>query len=225
MSAVEALGFEVSWLGRVGYAEALAIQRAAREAVIAGEGPERLLLLEHPATVTLGRRGGEIDRASLERDGVPVVWSERGGLATVHAPGQLVVYLIADLARRRWRVPDVVAALEDGVILWLASRGVAAGRRAGAPGVWVDDAKIAAIGLHLAHQVSMHGLALNLSPDLGLFDRIVPCGLVGLRATSLHRVTGAAPAVEDAAPAVGASVLRALGALSGEVASDRRGAV
>ncbi len=225
MSSAEAGGFDVAWLGRVDYAEALELQRAAREAVIAGRGPERLLLLEHPPTVTLGRRGGDVDAAALSRAGVPVVASERGGLATVHAPGQLVVYLIADVARRRWRVPEVVGALEAAVIAWLATRGVAASRRAGAPGVWVADAKIAAIGLHLAHHVSMHGLALNLSPDLTLFERIVPCGLVGLRATSVLEVVGEAPTVADAAPEVGAAVLRALGAVSDEVASECVGPV
>jgi lipoate-protein ligase B len=225
MSADAPGAIEVEWLGRVDYAAALELQRAARTAVIERRGPERLMLLEHPATVTLGRRGGQVSVEALAHAQIPVVPCERGGLATLHAPGQLVVYLIADLGRRRWRVPEVVGALEEGVIRWLAEHRVAATRRDGSPGVWVGQAKIAAIGLHISHHVSMHGLALNLAPDLRLFDAIVPCGLVGAQVTSLAALTGTAPEVAAAASTVGASVLAALNEISHEVSPDPLGAV
>jgi hypothetical protein len=127
---------------------ALAAQRDWRERVLADEAEEQLWLLEHDPVVTLGRRGGEVDRAALAARGVDVVETERGGLATWHGPGQLVGYPLLHLDRRRWRVVDVVAGLERGVITWLASRGVAATQRPDAHGAWAltiyDPSRLAA---------------------------------------------------------------------------------
>lgn len=195
------------WLGRVAYRDALAAQRDWRERVLADEAEEQLWLLEHDPVVTLGRRGGEVDRAALAARGVDVVETERGGLATWHGPGQLVGYPLIHLDRRRWRVVDAVAGLERGVITWLATRGVAATQRPDAHGVWVGDAKIAAIGLHVRRGVTMHGFALNLALGPEAFAGIVPCGLAGLGVTSLHALTGARVSPEDAALEVGAAVL------------------
>ena len=161
------------FLGRLSYGWALSLQRARRQAVIEGRAPEALWLLEHDPVVTLGRRGGELRTVP---EGVPVVSVERGGLATVHCPGQLVGYLIVDLGSRKGSVRRMVDAIEEGLIRWLATQGIAAHRSPGRPGVWVGDAKIAAVGLHFRRGVSMHGFALNLQPDLRSFEWIVPCG-------------------------------------------------
>lgn len=202
---------EIAWLGRIAYADALRRQEQRREAVIAGEAAPCLWLLEHDPVVTLGRRGGVVDRAALDAAGVPIVATSRGGLATVHNPGQLVGYLIVDVQRRRWRVPDVVAAVEEGLIRWLRARGVEAERRAGAPGVWLrGSGKVAAVGLHLRMGVSMHGFALNLRNDLALFGAVDPCGLGAGTAARASDVAANVPGPEAAWAAVGEAVAAAL---------------
>jgi len=182
------------WLGALPYAEALARQRERRAAVLAGEAPEALWLLEHdPPVVTVGRRPapGNPTAEALSADGIDFHRTERGGLATWHGPGQLVAYFIVDVFKRRLGVKGMVAAVEDGVICWLAEQGVGASRRAGYPGVWVGKGKICALGFHFRRGVSMHGIALNLCPDLDAgFGRIFPCGIDDGGVTSLERVTG-----------------------------------
>lgn len=201
---------EVAWLGRVPYREALARQRARREAVIAG-APEALWLLEHDPVVTTGRRdAGDLDAEALARAGIDLVATERGGLATWHGPGQLVGYLIVDLHRRRLGVRGLVTALEQGLIDWLGAQGVAAGRREGYPGVWVGRDKIAALGLHFRLGVSLHGFALNLTNDLDGFARIVPCGITDGGVTRLADRIPAAPSPWDAHLAVAEAIVGAL---------------
>ncbi len=202
------------WLGRVPYGEALTLQRAAREAVIAGEAPEQIWLLEHDPVITTGRReaAGVPSEARLSEAGIARFAVERGGLATWHGPGQLVAYLFIDAGGRGIGVRGLVAAMEEGVIRWLASQGIAAGRREGLAGVWVGPEKICAIGLHIRLGVSMHGLAVNLKPDLGAFDLIVPCGIVGAGVSSVAKILGAAPSPEEAAESLGASLVEAIGA-------------
>ncbi len=198
---------KVQWLGSMEYRWALRLQRSRREAVLAGLASEVLWLLEHPPVVTLGRRGGGLVGVPPS---VPVVRTERGGLATVHVPGQLVGYLIVDLHRVGIGVREAVHRLEAALIQWLSGRGVVARRRAGLPGVWVGQGKIAALGLHVRRGVTMHGFALNLDPDLASFDWIVPCGITGAQTTSLARCGGGAPAAHSAAESVGAAVWDAI---------------
>ncbi len=168
-------------LGRLGYAEGLALQRHFSEARKQGSVPDQLLIVEHPPVLTLGRNahlenllaGPEL----LRRRGVEVHETNRGGDITYHGPGQVVGYPILDL--REWK-RDVVAyvrGLEDVLIGSLASFGLHAGRVAGATGVWVEDRKIAAIGVHISRWVTSHGFALNVTTDLSYFKLIVPCGL------------------------------------------------
>lgn len=204
-------GLELAWLGRLPYAEALEMQRRRREAVLAGEAAEALWALEHDPVVTTGRRAaaGLPDAAWLAARGVELVVTERGGLATFHGPGQLVVYAIVDAGRRGLGPRRLVEALEQGVIDWLGARGLAAGRREGYPGVWVPSPaspagldKIAAVGLHFRRGVSMHGLALNLRTDLRGFSLIVPCGITDASVTRLAEHDPQAPSPEQAAPAV-----------------------
>ncbi len=170
------------WLGRLGYRWALRLQRSRRAAILEGRAPEALWLLEHPPVITMGRRGGEVRGAP---GGVEVVPVERGGLATVHVPGQLIAYGLIDLGGRGLGVRAYVRALEAGVIAYLATVGIGAGRATGRPGVWVGEAKIAAVGIHVRRGVTLHGVALNLSPDLAAFDWIIPCGLPDASVTSV----------------------------------------
>lgn len=200
---------EREWIGRVPYEEALARQEARRAAIERGERSEVLWLLEHPPVITLGLRGG-VEASSGELRGVPVVRTERGGLATYHGPGQLVGYLLVDLARHGWSVPRVVHGIEAGVARWLADRGVAAGAREQAPGVWVGERKICAIGLHVRRRHTMHGFALNLRTDLGGFAGFAPCGFGEDAVTSLLALTGQAPTPEQAAVEVAERVLHGI---------------
>lgn len=193
------------WLGTVPYGEALARQRARRRAIQDRSARETIWLLEHPPVVTTGRRPapGTPDAQALAAEGVELHATERGGLATYHAPGQLVAYLLVDIGRRGIAVRALVERLEDAVIDWLASRNIIAGRRSGLPGVWVGDDKVAALGLHIQHGVSMHGLALNLSVDLSGFRLIVPCGIRDAGVTSVETITGRTESPTEVAAELG----------------------
>src|SRR5262245_57441349 len=176
----------VSQLGTVDYTSATALQEQLVEQRLAG-GDDRLLLLEHPAVYTLGR-GADPRFLGLAADGsIPIVRSSRGGQVTYHGPGQLVAYPIVDLRVHRCDVRWYVGQLETVLIDTLAQAGVAGERRDGAPGVWVRGAKIASIGVAIRRWVTWHGVALNVGADLSAFERITPCGLDGVRMTSLAR--------------------------------------
>lgn len=194
-----------SFLGRVPYAEAQALQEAAREAVKGGSGPERLLLLEHPHVYTLGRNASAadllVDRAALAARGVAVAECDRGGQVTYHGPGQLVGYPVISLSPDRRDIRRYVRDLQTLLIDTLGDLGVAASTRPDPEhiGVWVGEAKIASIGVHLSRWVTTHGFALNLTTDLAMFRGIVPCGLAGVEMTSVERLTGRRPAVAEVA--------------------------
>lgn len=193
------------WRGRLPYAATLVEQRERRSAILAGSAPEEIWLLEHAPVITVGRRGAEgiAPDAVLAQRGVSVVRTERGGLATWHGPGQLVAYLLVNAVERGWGVRRLVHAVEQAVIDLLAALGVAAARRAGLPGVWVGADKIAAIGLHVRRGVTMHGLAVNLAPDLSWYDLFVPCGVTDGGVTSVARAGGRALDLEAAAALLG----------------------
>ncbi len=193
-------------LGRVAYADALALQDELVAARRRGAVPDTLLLLEHPPVVTVGRSGRAehllLPPEALAARGVALHEVARGGDVTYHAPGQLVGYPIVDLAARG--APDVPAwlrTLEDAVGEALAALGVPWCRQPGWTGVFVDapgaarPRKIASIGIGVRGWVSCHGFALNVDVDLAGFDAIVPCGLHGVEMTSVARELGArAPA-------------------------------
>ena len=168
-------------LGRIDYGAALELQKQLVAQRKAGEIPDQLLLLEHPHVITLGRNGHlENLLASsqvLEREGIAFFPNDRGGDITYHGPGQLVGYPILDLREWKRDVGAYVRALEQMIIDTLAEYGIAAGRIAGLTGVWVDERKIAAIGVHISRWVTSHGFALNVATDLSYFQYIVPCGL------------------------------------------------
>jgi lipoate-protein ligase B len=169
-------------LGRVDYREAVALQERLRERVQAGELPDLLLLLEHPPVYTTGRRSepGELPATTA----IDVVETDRGGKLTYHGPGQLVGYPIM-------HVPNVrafVETMESALVTALTEAGVAARVREGREytGVWVEDRKIASIGIHVSRRVSMHGFAVNVDNDLTPFGDVIACGLPGVRMTSLQ---------------------------------------
>ena len=144
---------------------------------------DQLWLVQHPPVFTLGLAGRR--EHVLAPGDIPVVATDRGGQVTYHGPGQAVVYLLLDLKRRKLGVRELVNRIEQGAIDLLAQYGVEGRRRAGMPGVYVGDAKIAAIGLRISRGCSYHGVALNVDMDLEPFSRIDPCGYPGLAATQL----------------------------------------
>lgn len=204
---------EVRWLGRQDYQTAWDLQRDLAARRLAGAVPDTLLLLEHPPTITLGRRARPAhllaDPGALRRQGVCVIASDRGGDVTYHGPGQLVGYPIFHLEEPP-HTPDLrlyVRRLEEVLIRALAAFGVAAGRFGKHTGVWVgcDTAhpeKIAAIGVRISRWVTLHGFALNVQTDLSHFRWIVPCGIADHGVTSLSCVLGRAVTVASVIPAV-----------------------
>jgi lipoyl(octanoyl) transferase len=145
------------------------------------ETPDEIWIVEHPPVFTLGQAGKP--EHILEDVGIPIVKIDRGGQITYHGPGQVVIYLLLDLQRLKIKVRELVTAIEQAVIDFLAVHGVSAERREGAPGVYVGDAKIAALGLKIKNGCSYHGLALNVDMDLHPFTAINPCGYAGLKVT------------------------------------------
>jgi lipoyl(octanoyl) transferase len=189
-----------TWLGRIGYREAWALQKALVEQRATGEVDDRLLLLEHDPVLTLGRQASDAHVLAtprqLARRGIEVIRVERGGEVTYHGPGQLVAYPIIGLADRGLLVRPLVGALEAAMIETCAQLGVEAFRRDGHPGCWIEGdggrphRKIGALGLRIERGVSYHGIALNVDPDLRDFDLIDPCGMPGLISTSIAEELG-----------------------------------
>ena len=165
----------------MGYLEAAKLQHALMAERQAGRVPDLFLMLEHPPVITLGR-GSHAEhllasKATLEAAGATVWETTRGGDITYHGPGQLVGYGILDLRQHGRDVGRYLRDLEEGLIRTLGEYGLVAGRRAGMTGAWVGDRKVAAIGVRAEKWVTAHGFALNVDPDLGHFDWIVPCGI------------------------------------------------
>jgi lipoyl(octanoyl) transferase len=207
------IDLHVHWLGRKDFASALALQ----EKIVAAkrEDPsqlDELLLLEHEPVYTIGRtpdqsslsatgriRRGELGAAHLPH---PLFAINRGGQATYHGPGQLMGYPIIDLRRCGHDLHRYLRWLEQLLIEVLAEYGIAATQREALTGVWVEDRKIASIGVGVRHWITMHGFALNVCGDLSPFNHIVPCGIDNVAMTSMEKETGAAFSVLDVAMAV-----------------------
>jgi lipoyl(octanoyl) transferase len=189
----------VAHLGRVEYREAFALQQRLCARRQAEEIPDTLLLLEHPPVYTRGRRAGPGELPMGEdwyrAQGIDIVDVDRGGRVTYHGPGQLVGYAIMHTDD----VVEFVRAMERALLAALADEGVAARVRTDEgpdfTGVWIEDRKIASIGIHVSRGVTTHGFAVNVSNDLQPFEWVVPCGLQGVRMTSLLRETGRTPDV------------------------------
>jgi lipoyl(octanoyl) transferase len=213
LSAVEAAPLTARWLGRVDYPVAHTLQKRLVDARAAGSIGDQLLLLEHPAVLTLGRHSDPAHilatDETLRARVIAVERVERGGEVTYHGPGQLVAYPILKLHERDLLLRPLVRALEAALVATCAAHGVGAARRDGHPGCWVDPdgpapRKIGALGLRVERGVSYHGIALNVTVDLADFELIDACGMPGVVSTSIARELGEL----DAAPTT-ASVERA----------------
>jgi lipoyl(octanoyl) transferase len=212
---------DICWLGRVEFERALALQ----EEIVARKRndsslEDQLLLLEHEPVYTIGRtpdqsslsatgprpiRDGELGTAHLPH---PLFAINRGGQATYHGPGQLMGYPIIDLRRCGHDLHKFLRWLEQLLIEVLAKQGIAATRRESLTGVWVEDRKIASIGVGVRHWITMHGFALNVCGDLSPFNHIVPCGIHNVAMTSMEKETGAAFSVSGVATAAEKLVLQ-----------------
>lgn len=198
--------FQVVGLGAdaVDYLAAWDLQRKVHEAVVAGERPDTVLLLEHPPTYTAGKRTEPHERPA-DAGGAPVIDVDRGGKITFHGPGQVVAYPIVRLPEHV-RVVDFVRRLEEAMIATCADLGVTTARVPGRSGVWLraDDRgperKVGAIGLRVSRGVTMHGIALNCDVDLGWYDRFVPCGIADAGVTTLSRELGRDVTVPEVLP-------------------------
>lgn len=182
-------------LGRLGYVEALELQRSLARDRISGAIPQDLLLLvEHPPVVTLGRSSKQKHLVAspefLQNKGVELFEVERGGDVTFHGPGQLVGYPIIDLKRHRQDLHWYLRKIEEALINSLADYGISGERNTAYTGVWTQGKKIASIGVHARDWVTWHGFALNVTTDLSYFDLIVPCGIDGVVMTSIARELG-----------------------------------
>ena len=206
----------------VPYQQAWDLQVQISDQIAAGEIPSTLLLLEHPHTITFGRRGKQSNllwaEAELEQRGVQVYWVDRGGDVTYHGPGQLVGYPLIRLNATSLVDTDMdmggdipkadyigyLRMLEQVLINSLETFGIQGERLKDLTGVWVKRSKIAAIGVKVdARGITRHGFALNVSTDLSFFEMIVPCGIVGKGVTSMEKLLGRAPSLEDVARTYG----------------------
>ena len=183
-------------LGLLDYASALAVQERLVETRTRGGAADCLILVEHPHVITTGRR--DVHGHILDPGDLPVHATSRGGDVTYHGPGQLVVYPIVDLrSKLRRAVHRYLDRLEQVIIDLLESYGLEGARRPPFTGVWIGERKICAIGIAVRRGVTYHGAALNVTPDLGYFHRIVPCGLEWAQVTSLEREVGGSVEMDE----------------------------
>jgi lipoyl(octanoyl) transferase len=202
-----ALATRVRGFGCVDYAPLVA---AMREFTLerTPESPDELWVLEHPPVYTLGQ-GADPRFGPRIANGIPVVQAERGGEVTYHGPGQTVVYTLVDIARRGIKVKEFVRLLEQSAIDFLEGHGIRGERKPGAPGVYVDGAKIAALGIRVTRGRAWHGLALNVDMDLAPFAAIDPCGYPGLQVAQLKDL-GIRTTAQDAGAKLAELILQRL---------------
>lgn len=188
-------------LGRVGYEAAFALQLHLHALRRADEIADTILIQENPPVITLGRSASEANilrpREELQKLGVSVVEVSRGGDVSYHGPGQLVVSAIMRLRERVSSIHEYLRLIEQVVMDTLSGYGIQAERVDGASGVWSHGRKIAAVGIAISHGVTLHGLAVNVDPDLSHFELIRPCGLENTGVTSIAALTGSDPGMMD----------------------------
>jgi len=184
--ASKAFGW-VLWLGRIDYERALIWQRKLVKMRREGLSRDLLMMLEHPPVITVGKSGKEENYLKLKDKAVFV---ERGGDVTYHGPGQLVIYYIFDLTRRDRNLHQFMSNIQQGIIDTLFEYGISAKRGAEHTGIWVDERKIASIGIAVKNWVTFHGAAINLNTNLEDFQNINPCGLSSTVITSLKKEIG-----------------------------------
>ena len=181
------------------YQEAEVLQRGLWAEREEGEIGDTIILLEHPPVFTMGRRPSDgdlkITPSELEKTGIPLIKTDRGGRITYHGPGQLVGYFIFALGKKT--IPQFVREIEEILIRLLSHWGLKGGRDADYPGVWIDRKKVAALGLHFEKGISRHGFALNVDCDLKPFQMIQPCGIADRSVTSLQQELSKSPQMEE----------------------------
>ena len=208
---------QAAWMGRVPYSPTYELQRELMERRKSDAIPDTLLLLEHDPVFTLGRRADfshvVSENEAITAMGAEVIDTDRGGEATFHGPGQLVAYPIISIRALKLGPVSYVSILEETIIEVLREHGINGHRVVGKTGVWIGGEpgskpakhenpagrKIAAIGVRISGGVAMHGIALNVSTDLGYYSQIIPCGMPGLAVTSMERETGASFDIESIA--------------------------
>ena len=188
----------IFWLPNAPYADTLKRQESVRQRLIEGHSEECILAVEHQSCVTLGKRGGTFAQEQLPL-GTTIHQINRGGLATWHGPGQAVIYPIVNLQQRKIGVRAFVRGLETTILSWLEENQILAKRRSGCPGLWVENAKIAAVGLEIKQGISIHGISLNISNSLLGFNAITPCGFSNLSITTMKNHCSTLPSIQEAA--------------------------
>jgi lipoate-protein ligase B len=203
-------------LGLKPFSEVFKLQLELRRRRQAGEIPDTILSVEHPKVITRGRRPSDEDfripPEQLRARGYEVEDAGRGGRLTYHGPGQLVVYFILSLKDRRLSIPQFVGRVEEALIHTLAAFDIAASRREGYPGVWVQTRKIASVGFAVDRGVSMNGIALNVDPKLKDFEVIIPCGISNCEMTSMRREKGRECSLREVEGVLMENVARLFGA-------------
>ena len=185
-------------LGKSDYKVAWQLQKKLQEQRISGEIDDQLLLVEHNPVYTLGKNSPREHLLINESDDIEVVQSDRGGNVTFHGPGQLVGYPILDLNNYRKSITWYMRELEQLIINILKDYSIKAERKKGLTGVWVDDKKIAALGVRISRWVTMHGFSLNINPDLKYYRGIIPCGISQYGVTSMASILGgSAPSMSE----------------------------
>ena len=189
---------KIHWLPEAPYLEVLKRQESVRQGIIEGHSEECILAVEHRPCVTLGKRGGTFIEEQLP-EGTTIHQINRGGLATWHGRGQAVLYPIVNLRQRKIGVRAFVVGLETTILSWLKKNEVTAKRKKGCPGLWVNDAKIAAVGLEVKQGISIHGVSVNISNSLLGFNAINPCGFSNLSITTMKNHCSTPPSTQEAA--------------------------
>jgi len=188
-------------LGLCSFAKAYALQKEMVYSKFEGSNNDTLILVEHLPVITLGRRGNKdnicASEDQLELAGIEVLSIDRGGDVTYHGPGQLVGYPIMDLRAHRQDVDWILRKLEEVLITSLKRMGIEAHTEGGLTGVWVDGAKIAAIGIGISRWITFHGFALNVAPTMRHFGLIIPCGIKDRSVTSIQEILGQAPDMQE----------------------------
>ena len=194
---------DFQWLDRITWSDAYALQEKLVEQRLAGEIDDTVLLLEHEPVITIGRTPDRSSLRSAEASGVAVIETNRGGQATYHGPGQLVGYLVLDLTHRGRDLHDYLRRIEEALIIACSGFGITAQRRDGLTGVWVANRKLASIGVGVRKWITMHGFALNVTPEsLRGFQPIVPCGIQDVTMTCLSNECSQPLSVQEVASAV-----------------------
>lgn len=176
------------------YQSTLNLQENALQDLLNGSGKDTIFIVEHPPVITLGARSSANkltkDVELIKQAGIEIFQIRRGGGTTAHNPGQLVVYPIINLKKRSLGVSDFVHLLEKIGIEFLSELGLNCGTKKGFPGLWIEDRKIASIGVQVKKWITIHGIAININNDLSIFDLIVPCGLENVKMTSAEKELG-----------------------------------